>query len=133
VRITLRGQGYWSYLGTDILTIPPNQPTMCLQNMDRQSEAELTRVVRHETGHTLGFPHEHLRREIVQRINPQAAYAFFGWVSGWGPRARAVRVLDHPSACLWVLLPRGTTGTHCTREGGHCDLTAAAATNTVNG
>ncbi|KAK9805208.1 hypothetical protein WJX72_005998 [[Myrmecia] bisecta] len=36
------------------------------------------RVVEHETGHTLGFPHEHMRREIVNKIDPQAAYAYFG-------------------------------------------------------
>jgi hypothetical protein len=28
-------------------------------------DAEFYRVVRHETGHTLGFPHEHMRKEII--------------------------------------------------------------------
>ena len=88
MRITLTGDGYWSYLGTDILQIPKDQPTMCLQDMDTQSEAELRRVVRHETGHTLGFPHEHLRREVVERIDPEKAYAYFGWVSGWACKTR---------------------------------------------
>ena len=54
VRITLRGQGYWSYLGTDVLQIPSNQPTMCLQGFSLNTpESEYRRVVRHETGHCL--------------------------------------------------------------------------------
>jgi hypothetical protein len=32
VRLTRDGSGYWSYMGTDILLVPRNQPTMCLQS-----------------------------------------------------------------------------------------------------
>ncbi len=32
-------------------------------------ESEYHRVVRHETGHTLGFPHEHMRKELVEKID----------------------------------------------------------------
>ena len=46
-------------------------------------ESEYHRVVRHETGHTLGFPHEHMRRELVARIDPQRAYAYFLATQGW--------------------------------------------------
>ena len=78
VRISLTGNGYWSYLGTDILHIPSNMPTMNLQNFSMNTpESEYKRVVRHETGHTLGFPHEHLQRDIVNRIDPQKAYDYF--------------------------------------------------------
>ena len=68
--------GYWSYLGTDILSIPLNEPTMNLEafSMDT-SESEFHRVVRHETGHTLGFPHEHMRRALVQLIDAKKAIA----------------------------------------------------------
>jgi hypothetical protein len=45
-------------------------------------ESEFRRVVRHETGHTLGFPHEHLRRQIVDNIDPDRAYAYFKQVQG---------------------------------------------------
>jgi hypothetical protein len=78
VRITLTGQGYWSYLGTDVLSIPRNQPTMCLSQFTVNTpDSEYRRVVRHEAGHTLGFPHEHMRRELVARIDPAKAYAYF--------------------------------------------------------
>jgi len=89
VRIAREGGadgGYWSYLGTDILTIPPDQPTMNLQAFDMSvPESEFRRVVRHETGHTMGFPHEHMRRELVQKIDAKKAIAFFGATQGWPP------------------------------------------------
>ena len=78
VRISLQGEGFWSYLGTDILQVPRNQPTMNLEGFSIDtSDAEYRRVVRHETGHTLGFPHEQLRKEIVGRIDHQKAYEWF--------------------------------------------------------
>jgi hypothetical protein len=84
VRISRAGSGYWSYLGTDILLIPQNKPTMNLQNFSMLTpESEYKRVVRHETGHTLGFPHEHMRKELVARIDPAKAYVFFKATQGW--------------------------------------------------
>lgn len=84
VRITTAGGEYKSYMGTDITFIPVNQPTMWLGNFSLATpESEYMRVVRHETGHTLGFEHEHMRREIVSRINPAAAYAWFAQTQGW--------------------------------------------------
>ena len=64
--------GYWSYLGTDILSFGPDEPTMNLEGFTMNtSEAEFRRVVRHETGHTLGFPHEHMRKELIARLDPK--------------------------------------------------------------
>jgi hypothetical protein len=84
VRITFGPTGHWSYLGTDILSIPSNRATMNLQAFDRETrDSEFFRVVRHETGHTLGFPHEHMRKELVARIDPQKAYAFFWQNQRW--------------------------------------------------
>lgn len=84
VRITREADGYWSYLGTDILSIPNNQPTMSLQAFTmRTSEKEYRRVVRHEAGHTLGFPHEHMRKAIVDRLDPAKTIAWGARVLGW--------------------------------------------------
>jgi hypothetical protein len=78
------GEGYWSYLGTDILSINPNQKTMNLDSFSMNTpDSEFYRVVRHETGHTLGFPHEHMRSEIVDRIDPEKAIAYFMQTQGW--------------------------------------------------
>ncbi|MHA4846059.1 M12 family metallopeptidase [Flavitalea antarctica] len=84
VRISTGPGGYWSYLGTDILLIPSNQATMNLQGFTMNTpESEFIRVIRHETGHTLGFPHEHMRQELVNRIDPQKAYDYFWRTQGW--------------------------------------------------
>lgn len=84
VRITLADEGYWSYLGTDVRLIPQDQATMCLQDFALSTpESEYRRVVQHEAGHTLGFPHEHMRRELVARIDPAKAYPYFARTSGW--------------------------------------------------
>ena len=34
-------------------------------------DSEFHRVVRHEAGHTLGFPHEHMRKAIVAAPGPR--------------------------------------------------------------
>lgn len=78
--------GYWSYVGTDILGIDPDEPTMNLEGFTtRTSQAEFRRVVCHEAGHTLGFPHEHMRKEFVRRIDPEKAYRYFLKSDGWSP------------------------------------------------
>jgi Astacin (Peptidase family M12A) len=97
VRIAREGGengGYWSYLGTDILSIPANEPTMNLEGFTMKTlESEYHRVVRHETGHTMGFPHEHMRKELVQKIDPDKAIAFFGATQGWSPEEVRQQVL----------------------------------------
>ncbi|HTY83717.1 MAG TPA: M12 family metallopeptidase, partial [Silvibacterium sp.] len=85
VRIATKvGDGHWSYIGTDILTIAANQPTMNLDGFaGSMPDSEYHRVVRHETGHTLGFIHEHMRQALVQLIDPTKAYPYFLNTQGW--------------------------------------------------
>lgn len=87
VRVAFEGGvdgGYWSYVGTDILHIAPGSPTMNLEAFTmNMPESEFHRVVRHETGHTLGFLHEHMRKELVALIDPQKAYDYFWQTQGW--------------------------------------------------
>ena len=52
IRIAFNDDGAWSYIGTDSLGIPVNQPTM---NFGWQEEG----VVLHEFGHLIGMIHEH--------------------------------------------------------------------------
>jgi len=86
--------GYWSYLGTDVLLIPAGQPTMNLDSFTMSMpDSEFHRVVRHETGHTLGFPHEHLRQEIVDRIDRKKAIAYFMRTQGWSEEQVIAQVL----------------------------------------
>ena len=88
------GDGYWSNLGTDVLLVPANLPTMNLDSFTMNIEdSEFYRVVRHETGHTLGFPHEHKRQEIVNRIDRDKAIDYFGRTQGWTPEMVIAQVL----------------------------------------
>jgi hypothetical protein len=86
--------GHWSWLGTDILN-HPGQPTMNLQGFDLTTDdAEYRRVVRHETGHTLGFTHEHFHKEIVEWIDPDKAIEYFaGFPNNWPPEVTRLNVL----------------------------------------
>jgi Astacin (Peptidase family M12A) len=84
VRVSRGGGGYWSYLGTDILHIPEDRQTMNLQDFTMNTlDSEYKRVIRHETGHTLGFPHEHMRQELIAKIDPNKAYDYFLRTQGW--------------------------------------------------
>jgi hypothetical protein len=94
VRISFGPGGYWSYLGTDILHIPRSRQTMNLEGFTLNTpESEYRRVVRHETGHTLGFPHEHMRQALVDRIDPAKAYKWFLDTYGWDAATVDAQVL----------------------------------------
>ncbi|MBE3048963.1 peptidase M12 [Candidatus Bathyarchaeota archaeon] len=96
VRITrtMGPPGYWSYLGTDVLSIPLDQPTMKFEGFTMETpDSEFHRVVRHEAGHTLGFPHEHATSGIVSRIDPDRAYKYFSMTQGWDRREVDQQVL----------------------------------------
>jgi hypothetical protein len=76
--------GYWSNLGTDILLIDSDRPTMNLEGFTMQTpDSEFHRVVRHEAGHTLGFPHEHMRMAIVERLDREKVIRDYMKTQGW--------------------------------------------------
>ena len=59
IRVSFRGGGYWSYIGTQAQNFPKSEQTMNLQFAPNVSRTELRRVTLHEFGHTLGLLHEH--------------------------------------------------------------------------
>jgi len=98
--------GYWSYVGTEILGIEEDAPTMNLEGFTmRTPDAEFRRVVRHEAGHTLGFEHEHMRQELVAKIDRKKAFAYFARTERW-TRAETSRQVLTPLAQASVM---GTT------------------------
>jgi predicted Zn-dependent protease len=97
--------GYWSYLGTQIEAIPEDEPTLNLDSFTmRTPESEFRRVVRHEAGHTLGFEHEHLRSELITRIDRRKAFAYYDRTEGWDREVTIEQVLT-------PLATRSITGT----------------------
>lgn len=94
VRISRGSGGYWSYLGTDITHVPMGEQTMNLQGFVMSTpESEYKRVVRHETGHTLGFPHEHTRQDIVSLLDVSRTLAYFKRTQGWSDQEIRDQVL----------------------------------------
>lgn len=87
-------RGYWSYVGTEILGIEHDQPTMNLEGFTLKTDAaEFRRVVRHEAGHTLGFDHEHLRSEFIRKIDREKAITFYKKDQGWDRDETIAQVL----------------------------------------
>ena len=56
IRVTFATAGVWSYIGTDALAVPPEQPTVGLGTVDQRC---LRGAALHVFGHVLGFVHEH--------------------------------------------------------------------------
>ena len=59
IRISFRGSGYWSVIGTAAKRVPKNEQTMNLQFGSGVTDNEVQRVTLHEFGHALGLLHEH--------------------------------------------------------------------------
>jgi hypothetical protein len=80
IRIAFRDDGAWSYIGTDCLQIPLDQPTM---NYGWLDEA----VVLHEFGHALGLIHEHQNPVGGIRWNKEQVYRDLGGPPNFWDRA----------------------------------------------
>lgn len=88
------GSGHWCYLGNQCLRVSRNEPTMNLDSFTMQTpDSEFYRVVRHEVGHLLGAPHEHMRKVIVDRLDPARTIAYFRQTQGWDEATTRQQVL----------------------------------------
>lgn len=85
IRISFRKDGSWSYLGTEILSIPKSEPTMNFGWLTPTlNDIEFHQVVMHEFGHTLGCIHEHERPDNGIPWDKPKVYAYYaasddGW------------------------------------------------------
>jgi hypothetical protein len=114
VRISRGSGGYYSYLGTDIRLIPRNRQTMNLEGFTMNTlESEYKRVVRHETGHTLGCPHEHMRKDLVARIDKQKAYDWFWTTYRWDRATVDAQVLTPLDEASLMSTPADQTSIMC--------------------
>jgi len=77
-------KGSWSYMGTDNLSIPRDQPTMNYGwfGPDTDDE-EYSRTVIHEFGHALGCIHEHQHPETDIPWDREKTFAYYLRTNGW--------------------------------------------------
>jgi hypothetical protein len=94
IRVSRGGGGYWAYLGTDNLSIPRQYQNVNLEGFTlRTADSEYNRVVTHEFGHVLGFPHEHMRAAIIAKLNREATINYFMQTQGWSRQEVIAQVL----------------------------------------
>lgn len=74
----LQGDGAWSYIGRDVLSIPKQGERTMNFGWDLQADPRRVDVPAHEIGHTLGFPHEHQNPFAGIVWNEEAVYRYFG-------------------------------------------------------
>jgi len=78
IRVAFEPDGSWSYIGTDALGIPQNEPTMNYGWLETSTpDEEYSRVVKHEFGHALGCIHEHQNPAANIPWDRAAVYAYF--------------------------------------------------------
>lgn len=121
IRVSRKTGGYWSYLGTDILSIPINKPTMNLEAFTlRTPDYEYARVVTHEAGHSLGFPHEHMRGELIAKLDKERTISYFRRTQGWSSREVVQQVLTPLSERSLLSTPADQDSVMCYQIPGEC-------------
>lgn len=81
----LRGDGAWSYLGRDVLSIGRDERTMNF-GWDIAAHPRELDTALHEIGHTLGFPHEHQNPNAGIVWNEEAVYRMLAGPPNFWPR-----------------------------------------------
>jgi hypothetical protein len=84
----------WSFIGTDCLHVPANQPTMSLGILKPESDQqEYSKFVLHEFGHALGLIHEHQNPNADIPWAKDAVLKYYGESQGWSPESVTSEIL----------------------------------------
>ncbi len=102
IRISFAQPGSWSYIGTDALSIPKDQPTMNFGWLTQSTpNDEYSRVVVHEFGHAIGCIHEHQNPATDVPWNKEAVYAYYaGPPNSWSRSQTDINLFTRYSATI---------------------------------
>jgi hypothetical protein len=102
IRISFTQPGSWSYIGTDALMIPQDQPTMNFGWLTSATpNDEYSRVVIHEFGHAIGCIHEHQNPATDVPWNKEAVYAYYaGPPNNWTRQQTDINLFTRYSATI---------------------------------
>lgn len=121
IRVARAPGGYWSYVGTDALVVPPDRATMNLEGWTEHSaDGACRRVVRHEAGHAIGMEHEHLRRELVALLNPISTIVYYRNAHGWDEATTRANVLTPLEDASLTAGPTDPASVMCYQIPGSC-------------
>lgn len=98
IRISFKGIGYYSYVGTQAKYVPQNKQTMNLEGLDKLTFSKSDDgVILHEFGHAIGFEHEH--QSPVGGCQDEFDWTFLYTSMGWSNEEvdRNMAVLNAPS------------------------------------
>ena len=84
LRISFKQEGSWSYVGTDALGVPKDQPTINYGTITqiRETGAALQAAL-HEFGHALGLLHEFNNPNAGNLFKADVAYQYYAKNYGW--------------------------------------------------
>lgn len=84
IRCSFDPGGSWSYIGTEILSVPPDQPTM---NIGWGPDMP---TCLHELGHTLGLIHEHQNPQAKIPWDEPAVLAYYAGAPNFWPARQTI-------------------------------------------
>jgi len=83
IRISFKGDGSWSYIGTDALASQKDDPTIVYGHIGYSPDSEARQMALHEFGHAIGMEHEFLNPAAGQLFNENAVKIYFQNTAGW--------------------------------------------------
>jgi len=85
IRVSYREpNGYLSYIGNEAASLGlGGKATLWLQDLDKEDDAEFTRVVLHEFGHAIGLEHELQSVNANIKWDTTAVYKYYDTAYGW--------------------------------------------------